>query len=96
MRYFFPLGRMISFDKKCPKDHICVFNANICIKSRGKIWFGDLDITADEEKLRAFAARQGEDLYILREMDARFRNEDTPKYENAVAIVSPDGSIDLL
>lgn len=85
---FFSLGRMISGNKTGPKGHVCVFNANICAKSKGKIWFGDLDLTADAEMLRKYAAEVGEDLYILREMDARFTHEAAPLYENAVAIVS--------
>jgi hypothetical protein len=90
---FLRLGRMISGSKRGPKGHVCVFNANICIKSKGKIWFGDLDLTADAEHLKSLAAETGEDLYVLREMDARFTNEASPKYENAVAIVKIDGTI---
>lgn len=88
-------GRMISGSKTSPKGHICVFNANVLSRSRGKFWFGDLDITADAEELRALAVKEGEPIYVLREMDARFMNEADPKWDNAVAIINPDGQIDL-
>jgi hypothetical protein len=87
------MGRMISGSKTAPKGHVCVFNANICIKSRGKIWFGDLDLTTDEDQLKALAAKEGEILYILRERDARLDNEASPLFENAVAFYEPDGSV---
>lgn len=87
------IGRQISGSKTAPKGHVCVFNANICIKSKGKVWFGDVDLTADDAALKAMAADAGEDLYVLHEMDARFMNEASPRYKNAVAIISPDGSM---
>lgn len=89
-------GRMISGSKTCPKGHICVFNANVVTRSRGKFWFGDLDITADTEELKALAAKEGEDIYVLREMDARFQNEASPRLERAVAIFHPEGQFKLL
>ena len=84
-------GRMISGSKIAPKGHVCVFNANVCSKSRGKFWYGDLDLTADERDLRSLAEKLGEEIYVLREMDARFDTEDAPRFEKAVARISPDG-----
>lgn len=86
-------GRMISMSKTAPKGHVCVFNANICIKSTGKIWFGDLDLTADADDLKRLAYEKGEHVFVLREHDARFLNEADPKYDRAVAIISPTGAI---
>lgn len=90
---FTRMGRMISGSKQGPEGHLCVFNANICTKSRGKVWFGDLDLTADLVDLKRFAAEQGEDIYILRERDARFTNEAKPLFDEAVARYSPQGEI---
>lgn len=90
---FTRMGRMISGSKTGPKGHLCVFNANICTKSRGKIWFGDLDLTADVSELKRLAAEQGEDIYVLREKDARFQNEASPLFDQAVARYSPAGEI---
>jgi hypothetical protein len=88
-------GRIISLNKRGPKGHVCVFNGNICAKSKGKLWYGDLDLTADADILKKYAASVGEDIYILREMDARFMNENAPRYENAVAVIRSDGTIDI-
>lgn len=87
---FTRLGRMISGSKQGPKGHVCVFNANICTKSKGKIWFGDLDVTADQADLKRLAAEQGEEIFILREIDARFHNEAKPLFENAIASATAD------
>ena len=87
-------GRMISGSKsgymsEYP-DNLVVFNANIVIETRGKIWHGDLDVTSDYENLEKVVEALKEDLYILREMDARFENADAGfKYwkNNAVAVI---------
>lgn len=84
---------MISGSKREPKGHVCVFNANICIRSAGKIWFGDLDLTDDADDLRRLAAEKGEDIYVLREKDARFMNEARPLFEEAVARYTPSGVV---
>ncbi|MEK0381896.1 MAG: hypothetical protein QQN48_02510, partial [Nitrosopumilus sp.] len=73
------MGRMIggsksSYMKLHSKDTI-VFNANIIIESKGKIWHGDLNVTEDYEKLEKISNGLDEHLYILREMDARFGDE---------------------
>lgn len=89
---FFENGRMIGGSKsgymaKHP-HHIVVFNANICTKSQGKIWYGDLDLSLDGMWLVDYRKQVGEDLFILYEMDARFENETKPKFDSAVAIVT--------
>jgi hypothetical protein len=73
------MGRMISGSKSGYRerypDNLVVFNANIATKSRGKIWYGDLDVTLDYEKLASVAEALKEDLFVLYEMDGRFENE---------------------
>lgn len=85
-----PLGRMISGSKSGymsrNPDNLVVFNANLCTKERGKIWFGDLDLSKDDKLLEQFAKALAQDLYVLREHDARFDNEESPKFENAVKV----------
>ena len=80
MNHELMMGRMISGSKSYyhseHKDNLVVFNANIVIESRGKVWHGDLDVTLDYEKLEKVAEALEEPLYIMREMDARFENED--------------------
>jgi hypothetical protein len=86
-------GRMISGNKRGPDGHICVFNANVCTRGRGKIWFGDIDLTVDAEDLKALAAEQNDTVYVLREHDARFVTESNPRFDWAVAVVEPNGEI---
>jgi hypothetical protein len=93
-RYELMPGRMISGSKSYYRDsypdHTVVFNGNIVTKKRGKIWYGDLDVTLDFDNLKGVADELGEDLYILREMDARFDNENAGfKYwkSKAIAII---------
>ena len=56
-------------------DHLVCFNANIISAKYGKIWWGDLDLTLDGMKIEKVARELNEDLYVLRELDARFENE---------------------
>lgn len=90
---FLSLGSMMSGAKVCPKGHICVWNANICTRETGRIWFGDLDLTTDAAKLIELARDFGEELYILREHDARFERENDPAWGNAKARVTADGLV---
>lgn len=78
-------GRMISHSKsgyreKYPENEV-YFNCNIFVLGEGKIWYGDLDVTREEETLKAIAWDLGKKLYVLREMDGRFGNEDLPDSE---------------
>lgn len=87
-------GAMISGSKSGysmsrPKN-VPIFNSNVVI-AKGKIWYGDIDLTLSEEKLANLAKELGETVYVLREMDGRFENEGTPRLERAVYAVSPDG-----
>jgi hypothetical protein len=81
-------GRMLSVDKsrytlRFP-DNVVVFNSNVCTEA-GKIWFGDVDVTKDEDKFKALAEALGEKVYVLRELDGRFDNEGVPLLDRAVA-----------
>jgi len=73
------VGRMVGGSKSGYRhshpDNLVVFNANIITKKSGKIWYGDIDITVSFETLKDIADELKEDLYILRESDARFENE---------------------
>jgi hypothetical protein len=56
-------------------DNEVYFNSNIFVLGEGKIWYGDIDVTKEREKLENIAKEMGKDLYILRERDGRFENE---------------------
>ena len=91
-------GKMISSSKSYYSDrhpnNLVLFNSNICVES-GKIWFGDFDITKDEKQLIQLAKKLNETIYVLREMDGRFDNEKSPKFERFVLKVSSDGKCEL-
>ena len=76
------LARMVSFSKseyrRANPANIVVFNANIFTESKGKVWWGDLDVTVSKEALQAVANEIGETIYVLREHDGRFENENLP------------------
>jgi hypothetical protein len=71
-------GRMVSATKRAPEGETCVWNANVVIKSQGKVWFGDLNLTREGDKLKAVAKEIGEPVYVLREMDCRFDTQSLP------------------
>lgn len=90
---FFPEGRMISASKSGyatrHPTHLVAFNANLCTRSSGRIWNGDLDVTADAAALSGLAARLGEDVYVLRE--SAMHDTVVPNLDLAIAVVSPEG-----
>lgn len=77
----FDIGRMISGSKSgyidANPDSVVVFNANILSKY-GKVWYGDLDLTKDADKLKEVAEEYGDKIYVLRESDCRFGKENEP------------------
>lgn len=91
VKHLGPVGTMISASKSTYRDrfpaHVVVFNGNVCTEEHGKIWFGDLDVTKSQKKLRALAEELGCTVFVLREMDGRFQNEHKPLLENAVATI---------
>ena len=81
-KYSLKIGRLISFSKSFyrhqnPKNFV-IFNANILTQEDGKIWWGDLDITVDEDNLKKIAKDLGKTLYVLRELEYRFVREKDP------------------
>ena len=68
-------GRMLSANKTAKSGHLVLWNGNIIMAGQGKIWFGDIDITADGKKLKMCANQYNTILYVLREKDARFSTE---------------------
>ncbi len=90
-------GAMISGSKSGymgskPKN-LPVFNCNVIASLSGeleKIWYGDLDVTLSIGKLKELSTSLDAEIYVLREMDARFENENNPKVENFVVKVNGD------
>ena len=80
-------GRLISGSKSMyhhafPRD-LAVFNANLIVDGK-KVWYGDINITKDVEKLKEIALKIGKPVFILSEMAARFDTENSPKVEEFI------------
>ncbi len=92
-------GRMVGYSKSRYRynnsNNLIVFNANICTKSQGKIWYGDLDITKDLDLLKTIAKEINEDIIILSEHNARFENELKPNLREFIIRIHPDSSFIL-
>lgn len=92
-------GRLISGSKSMyladNPGHSVYFNANLVGTTKGKVWYGDVDLDREEDRadLVALAKKIEEPFYILREMDGRFQHESSPLVDRAVAVVHPDGEI---
>lgn len=80
----FEVSRMIAYSRRVylsrRPNNQALFNANV-VTDQGKIWFGDLDLTDDSEKLQDAANELRTDLYILREEDYRFNTNNRPMKE---------------
>ena len=55
----------------------------------GKIWYGDIDVTLREGDLQKLADTLDTEVFVLREMDARFEHEGNPQFDAAVASYQP-------
>lgn len=75
-------GSMSAYRERYP-EHLTIKNANICTKEHGKIWWGDLDVTANVDELRALARELGVTVWVLRESAARFRTAHAPEFHEA-------------
>jgi len=79
-------GKLISYSKGRYRwdnpQNIIIYNANICTLTE-KIWYGDVDLTIDLPKIKRLSKYLQKKILVLREMDARFENEDSPLLENA-------------
>lgn len=56
-------------------------NANVFCRTKGKLWWGDLDLAKDKKALIAVARRLRIRMYVLSESDGRFRNAELPHSE---------------
>lgn len=89
-------GRMLSLSKSGYRErfpeHEVHFNANIFLLDEGKVWYGDIDINKDTDTLQRISSSLGKSIYILREWDGRFGNEDLANSEilkHSVKTINP-------
>ena len=80
--YKFYNGRMIGGSKTGYSiqrpNNLIIFNANVLMSGYGKVWYGDLNLTEDYLVLREIPQNLNTELYVLRESDGRFGEEDKP------------------
>jgi hypothetical protein len=84
-------GKMISWSKSGYRnenpENLAIFNANIIEKTEKgyeKIWYGDIDITLDYEKLIQISKVLDTEIFVLYEMDARFDRESAPNVSSFI------------
>ena len=92
----YPFGKMLSSSKSRYRDrnpgNEVFFNANIFTIEDGKIWYGDIDYTKDQETLEKIATKLERNLYIVRELDGRFENENIKTNQikkKAIKLIQP-------
>ena len=80
--YKFYNGRMIGGSKTGYSiqrpNNLIIFNANVLMSDVGKVWHGDLNLTADYLVLKDIAKSLNTTLYVLWESDGRFGEENKP------------------
>lgn len=95
-----PSARMISGSKSYYRSqhqrNVVYFNANIFTKEDGKIWYGDIDLTFDEGKLKQLAEKLGKEVFLLSEMSGRFDNEDNLHIKRDAVWSSKEGLMNWL
>lgn len=88
------MGRMIGGSKSIYRydnpDNLIIFNANIATEKDGKIWYGDLDLTLDHEKLKELVEKIGT-FHIFYESDLRFGKEEKPDFKNSAIFYDENG-----
>lgn len=74
------INRMISASKsgyrKRHPENFVMFNANIFIRSKHKVWHGDIDVTKDAINLQKVCDEIGEEMIVVSEMKGRFGAEE--------------------
>lgn len=82
------LGPKTAYIAKYPR-HFVIFNASIFAKSGERVWFGDIDIDEDANRLKKFATELGEDILLFRESDVK---DNKPKnWGDAIAVFPVTG-----
>ena len=95
----FMMGKMLTSSKSSYRnrypDNLVVFNANVFVDTpefTGKIWYGDIDLTTEHQKLKDIATKLGTTLYVLWESDGRFENESRNDFKK-IAVWNSDSGI---
>ena len=89
-------GSKSGYSNRNPKN-LAVFNSNLIVmeSTPTKIWYGDIDLTLSLDKLKELAEAIGQEIRVLREMDARFEYDTKPRVEAYVVRVESNGNYEL-
>ena len=93
----FHSGRMIAFSKsrygESHPNHKVYFNACIFDKKAKEVWYGDIDLTEDEEKLKQVAKESKQIFYVTPEHPFRmdFNKVTKEQLENEEYVVKFNG-----
>jgi hypothetical protein len=60
-----------------------------------KVWYGDLDLTLEEDKLVILSRLLEASVFIVREMDGRFDNEKKPNIKESIYQINPHAVIEF-
>lgn len=71
-----PAGRMLSGSKTAKEGHEVYWNACAFTADGRQVWYGDLDLTVDADKVQAAADACGEPILITPEQPFRFEGLD--------------------
>lgn len=67
-----PSGRLISMSKGRyhfnNPNNIALFNGNLCTEEEGKIWYGDIDVTEELDKLLSLSKATETYTYCMKMM----------------------------
>jgi hypothetical protein len=73
-------GSKSAYDHSNPGNRF-FSNANVFCRTKGKLWWGDLDLVKDKDALIAVARRLRVRIYVLSESDGRFENAELSQPE---------------
>jgi len=96
-------GRLLSQSKSgysaSYRNNLVFFNANIFDARAQKVWYGDVDLTADAKTLQSIADNLGEPFYVTRESPWRWNEttvnalEDEAKADEQSSVVKISPSV---
>ncbi len=66
-------GSKSTYRRKYP-EHYVLFNANLFTINYGKIWYGDIDLNIDKNKIVKISEQLKETVFLIPEWEGRFDN----------------------
>jgi hypothetical protein len=91
------VGRILNGSKSAPAGHFRFWNANVYVDKVDhtdaiKVWFGDIDLKDDADKLRELARRLGRRVFVTKEMPYRFETVTVTRLESESVAANEKGT----